>query len=350
MAVAAEDHSFTPSNASLVDRYLRRKVAGGQISDDASACFFNDADVCSARPYDLVRDRTPARVPCRDAGDGMQWFFFSPARCGGKRRSRTIDGTSGKESWHSEGSAVAVEGSAAGGFVQKFSYHVRPAPGVVEKPGWIMAEYSVVKETRAGDLVLCKVYKSPRGPGRSRAPSSSANSGCKRKAMDDEEHVEAATPSTRPRLTDEDDVMVFADDIERDLLSHEDHMAAPEFMERQHVEESQPEPQLAPAAMDGKMSFDEIEAIMMADVEDDETTLRVPDGEDPVTYYMRVLGLSSDDQQPLDDAFIQTVHGPCSESEVIAAIASGVTVDELLLDGPLMSCPHPDGAFGLLCA
>ncbi|TVU37845.1 hypothetical protein EJB05_11186, partial [Eragrostis curvula] len=158
MAVDAEDHSFTPSNANLVDRYLRAKINSGKIGDDASAYLFHDTDVYSARPHDLVRNLTPARVPSRDAGDGMQWFFFSPARCGGKRRSRTIDGTSGKESWHSEGSAVAVEGSAAGGFVQKFSYHVRTAPGLVEKPGWIMAEYSVVKDTRAGDIVASRAW------------------------------------------------------------------------------------------------------------------------------------------------------------------------------------------------
>ncbi|TVU37847.1 hypothetical protein EJB05_11189, partial [Eragrostis curvula] len=307
MAVAADDHSFTPSNESLVDRYLRPKIAGGQINDHANACFFNDADVCSARPYDLVRHRTPARVPCRDAGDGMQWFFFSPARCKSltTRRSRTIDGTSGKESWHSEGSPVAVEGSAGGGFMQKFSYHVRPAPGVIEKPGWIMAEYTVNKDTtRAGDLVLCKVYRSPRGPGRSRASSSSSasaaatNSGCKRKATDDEEHLEAATPCTRPRLTEEDDVMLLAEDIERGLLSHDDHTAAPEFEETtQHVEESEPEPQLVDETVDGKMSFEEIKAaIMMGDEEDEK--LRVPDGEDPVAFYMRFLGLSDVHQQP----------------------------------------------------
>ncbi|TVU37852.1 hypothetical protein EJB05_11193, partial [Eragrostis curvula] len=283
MAVAADDHSFTPSNESLVDRYLRPKIAGGQINDHANACFFNDADVCSARPYDL---------PC-----ALQ-VVDDEAVANHRRNQRQGVLALG-------GQPVAVEGSAGGGFMQKFSYHVRPAPGVIEKLGWIMAEYTVNKDTtRAGDLVLCKVYRSPRGPGRSRASSSSSasaaatNSGCKRKATDDEEHLEAATPCTRPRLTEEDDVMLLAEDIERGLLSHDDHTAAPEFEETtQHVEESEPEPQLVDETVDGKMSFEEIKAaIMMGDEEDEK--LRVPDGEDPVAFYMRFLGLSDVHQQP----------------------------------------------------
>ncbi|KAK3127046.1 hypothetical protein QOZ80_7AG0567570 [Eleusine coracana subsp. coracana] len=210
--------AFSPSNDELVDRYLRAKLSGL-----AKSRFFHDADVCSARPDDLVRDYTPARVQSRDAGDGKQWYFFSPVRfLGGslKKRSRTIDGTGDTECWHAEGRTKPVEGSAAGGYMTKFSYHVKNKIGpkkMVEKPGWIMAEYSFKDTMEDGDMVLCKIYKSPRC---SKARSSS---GRKRKAADDLDLEEEAMPSRRKKKTaqteeeEDEDAMLFAGDTERDL-------------------------------------------------------------------------------------------------------------------------------------
>lgn len=82
----------------------------------------------------------PARVQSRDAGDGKQWYFFSPAHYIGtkskSKRSRTVDGTDEKEFWHAEGRPKLVQGrNGGGGFVTKLSYHVRIGPKVVEKPG-----------------------------------------------------------------------------------------------------------------------------------------------------------------------------------------------------------------------
>ncbi|KAK3127061.1 hypothetical protein QOZ80_7AG0567760 [Eleusine coracana subsp. coracana] len=336
---AEEEDSFSPSNDRLVDRYLRAKI-DGKFSGLAKAAYFVDADVCSARPEELVRNHgMPACVQSRDAADCKQFYFFSPARFVGttsvKKRSRTIDGTGEMESWHAEGRPKPVEGSAAGGFVTKFSYHVRIGPKkIVEKPGWIMAEYSL-KDTGPGDTVLCKVYRSPRGHGRSKASSSSSStkSGCKRKAADE---LEEATSSTRPRMTNQEDgdanAMMFAGDLERDLQSVEHHEMVPQFGETHIVEESQLEPQLG-----------ELQTWMMTDVEDD-GILQVPDGKDPEAFYMGVLFGDKEEQQ---NAAVQTVYGPLNDGDVIAALATGVTLDELLLDRP--SCAHPFGNLGIPC-
>jgi hypothetical protein len=250
----AEDDSFSfcPSDDRLVDHYLRAKIQG-TIGGLSNAAYFLDADVCPTRPEELVRAHgTPARVSSQYACDGKQFYFFSTAHFVGasaKRRSRTISVTGKNESWHAEGRPKPVEWSTAGGYVQKFSYHVRigPRTGDVEKPGWIMAEYSF-ENPKEGDSVLCKIYRSPRGPGRS------ANSGCKRKAADD---LEAATPSTRPRQTEEheDGVMLFAGNLERDLQS---------------VSVQDP----APALEFDEMSLEEFQNWMMTDIEDSGTILQ----------------------------------------------------------------------------
>ncbi|KAK3125026.1 hypothetical protein QOZ80_7BG0599130 [Eleusine coracana subsp. coracana] len=328
MAISDEDDSFfCPSNDRLVDRYLRAKL-DGRLSDlGAKAAYFVDADVCSARPEDLVRRHgMPASVKSRDAADCKQWYFFSPVRllgCSTKKKSRTIAGTDDKESWHAEGSPKPIDGSTCSGYVTKFSYHIRIGPKITEKPGWIMAEYSFKDE----DVVLCKIYKSPRGPGRS----------SKRKAAED---IEA--PSTRLRMTHEDqneDDAMFAGDLEHSLLS-----AVSESQQMQNIEESQQELQFGGQMQNiGTMAFDELEKMMMTDVEDQAgTTLQVPEGEDPEAFYWGVL--FGDEEH----ASIQTVQGPLTDGDVIAALASGVTLDELLLDGP--SSPHPFAALGVPCA
>ncbi|KAK3140433.1 hypothetical protein QOZ80_5AG0400930 [Eleusine coracana subsp. coracana] len=285
MAIPDEDDSFCPSNGRLVDRYLRAKL-DDRLSDlGAKAAYFVDADVCSARPEELVcRHGMPASVESRDAADCKQWYFFSPMCLLGislKKKSRTIAGTGDNESWHVEGSPKPIEGNAGSGYLTKFSYH-----------------------------------KSPRGPGQS----------SKRKAAEDIE-----VPNMRPCMTDEDqneDDAVFAGDLEHSLLSVEQHTAAAaEFGEAQNVS--------------GTMSFDDLQKLMMIDVEDKGTTLQVPDGEDPEAFYMGVLFGDK------EHAAIQTVRGPLTDGDVIAALASGVTLGELLPYGP--SSPRPAGALGVPC-
>ncbi|KAL6862190.1 hypothetical protein ACP4OV_016839 [Aristida adscensionis] len=228
---AEEGFVFCPSDETLVDLYLRAKIAGAP-----HAChFLVDADVCSAPPYQLAERHLPATGAACSA-DGRVWYFFSSVRyVGGTRRmrGRTVDGTDGKECWHPEGKEKKA-GHGGGGYLKKFSYHVKTAPGVAEKPGWLMVEYGYYGVTGC-DTVLCKVYRSPRGPGRSCA-SSAAASCCKRKAANGSEHLrmEEAPPSSKARLQamDDDDCMLFAGSLDQKLQSDDNRAAAaPELSE-----------------------------------------------------------------------------------------------------------------------
>uniref|UniRef100_A0A8I7B6T5 NAC domain-containing protein n=1 Tax=Hordeum vulgare subsp. vulgare TaxID=112509 RepID=A0A8I7B6T5_HORVV len=203
---------FNPPDRELTDTYLRREIDGQPIA----ASFMHHVDVYSAAPEKLVegRQQAPGIGEAQRDQDKRAWYFFTTLRHAGKnvagrhrRISRTIGGADDgkKRWWHSEGSAKPAKGSAAGGELQKFSYKVESMPG-----GWLMTEYSI---RGAGDLVLCKIYKTPR-PRRphvsSPASSSSSScttstvadlsgSGCKRKASGD--HPDA--PTTTQRKTHE---------------------------------------------------------------------------------------------------------------------------------------------------
>ncbi|KAG8098842.1 hypothetical protein GUJ93_ZPchr0013g37854 [Zizania palustris] len=143
-----------------------------------------------------------------------------------KRKARTISGTDGKKWWHSESSKKPVEGAAPGGYFQKFSYKEKTTSGVF-KPGWLMVEYGVSKEHGgAADLVLCKIYRSPRKNNSSGSSSSScgtstsqatmtplsmsqSDSGSsKRKAAAD--HPKAPPPTVQ-RTSGEEDFFLLAD-------------------------------------------------------------------------------------------------------------------------------------------
>ncbi|KAL6658007.1 hypothetical protein ACP70R_005787 [Stipagrostis hirtigluma subsp. patula] len=291
MMEMTDEVDLPPRDHELVDRYLRAKIAG----ELRVGRFVIDADVCSAPPYVLAERHAPA--PGTGDGDSRAWYFFSPVRYVGASKTmrwRTIDGTGGKERWHAEGKDKPVKGSA-GGYLTKLSYRVKTAPGVNEKPGWLMVEYGVYG---SDDTVLCKIYKSPRGPGRSCASSSGSSSECssgrKRKARDSDEHLQAAPPSARARLhqTHDDDAMLFAGSLDQELLS-DNLAAAPEFGE------TQPELQVAPAAVDGSSEYppelEEMKNFLMADDEDDAMALQVPYGEDPGSFYSRLV--AGDDQQ-----------------------------------------------------
>uniref|UniRef100_A0A0D9WZF3 NAC domain-containing protein n=1 Tax=Leersia perrieri TaxID=77586 RepID=A0A0D9WZF3_9ORYZ len=145
----------------------------------------HDVDV-----YLLPPDELTTKYEHAPAGtDGAKvWYFFypitKPKNGRTTRRSRTIGGDSTKW-YHSEGSKKVVNGCAAvGGYYQKFTYKEKTESGGNVKPGWLMTEYGVTPEHGGVDLVLCKIYMSPRAPSR------------KRKAAE-EEHVDAPPPTVQ---------------------------------------------------------------------------------------------------------------------------------------------------------
>jgi hypothetical protein len=340
--VPAEDDRdcFCPGDDQLINHYLHAKTAG-KTSLLANACYFDDADVCSAGPDDLVRDHgVLASVPRKDAAGGEQWFFFSPARFTGasmKRQSRTVDGTGDAECWHAEGRPRPVEG----GFVQKFTYHVKVAPGVLEKPGWIMAEYTSKNVVGMGETVLCKIYRSPRGPGSRKnesLSSAAAKSRCKSKTKAAEDLEAAASRSSKrrgPRKTKEDDATPFHGDIESDeLLSFtEDPTTAPEFGEVRHAEEWQhlPTPEF------GEVLYDYVEQWQFPQVAGEFTTLLTAEYDIDDLKVLGILpnGGGEDDAQASynqqQDAGVQTAQTP---RDVIAALQS-------------WPYPHPDSNIGV---
>uniref|UniRef100_A0A0D9WZF1 NAC domain-containing protein n=1 Tax=Leersia perrieri TaxID=77586 RepID=A0A0D9WZF1_9ORYZ len=179
--------SFLPSDTVLVDRYLLPKIAGTSLDDLGCKAFMHDVDV-----YSLPPDELTAKYEHAPTGtDGAKvWYFFCPitkpknAGKGTIRRSRTIGGDI-KRWYHSEGSKKEVNGCAAiGGYYQKFTYKEKTASGGNVKPGWLMTEYGVAPEHGGTDMVLCKIYMSPRAPSR------------KRKAAE-EEHVDAPPPTVQ---------------------------------------------------------------------------------------------------------------------------------------------------------
>ncbi|KAL5218245.1 hypothetical protein ABZP36_018929 [Zizania latifolia] len=184
-----EGFSFVPQDSVLVDSFLRPKIAGHSFSSHITA-FMHDVDVYSVPPDQLAAEHEHAPTTGRKV-----WYFFSPraraksARGGGAattRRARTI-GADGNRWWHSEGSQKEVKGSASGGYFKKFTYKEKTASGVVVKPGWLMVEYGITQEHGGANLVLCKIYCSPR-------TESPSVSGChKRKA--EENHLEAPPPT-----------------------------------------------------------------------------------------------------------------------------------------------------------
>jgi hypothetical protein len=172
-------YEFSPSDQRLIDVYLRSKIAGKDVGGGS----IHDVDVTSDHPYNLVRKHAPAPTPgsLTGGGDKGVWFFFSlkryvrnskaSARSGSRLRNwaRTVLGVDGRKKgvwpWHTEGRKKTVPGSA-GGYFQKLSYEEVTPSGSVVKPGWLMIEYAIEEEHGGGGaMVLCKVYKSPRGPG-----------------------------------------------------------------------------------------------------------------------------------------------------------------------------------------
>lgn len=310
--LAAAGLAFLPQDRELIDLFLRPKLAGQPFH----AGFIHDVDVYSAAPGKLVAKLDPA--PGSGGGDGRVWYFFSPvhyvggdknARRGGgvARKSRTVGAADGKEWWHSETGPKPVKDSATGGKFQKFSYKVKTASGVV-KPGWLMVEYSVDSQEHGGaDLVLCKVYRSPRAPPLSRLSSSATSvalpksSGCKkRKAAG--EHPEAP-PCSVPRRTDE--IVEPFETIELDVMSDDSDMLP-----------------LLPLVLD--------ELEMRTYLFGDEPGAPPPAEPEP------------EEDAGATGSLVQTVDGLRTEQELMEALAMGATVDDLL--GPKQG---ESGASGL---
>uniref|UniRef100_A0ACD5VGN6 Uncharacterized protein n=1 Tax=Avena sativa TaxID=4498 RepID=A0ACD5VGN6_AVESA len=159
-AAQRPDFASHPSDLELITTYLIPWVNTGERPWK----FIHDADVYAARPEDLAGTYAPAT-----ASDGQEgWYFFSTLRSKnrrGQRKSRTI------------------------GWRQFFSFMTKEEGQRVRniRSGWIMVEIGLEQEGSSDELVLCKVYRSPRkGPAPSAVESTAAagTSGRKRKADD----------------------------------------------------------------------------------------------------------------------------------------------------------------------
>ncbi|CAM0882093.1 unnamed protein product [Alopecurus aequalis] len=179
-AAPRPDFACHPQDQELIKSYLIPRVASGQ-----HPCkFTHDADVYAAGPGDLTSVYSPAT-----ASDGEKaWYFFTslPAKSvHGQRRPRTV--ATGEGCWHSEaGVKLVFDGDHQIGWRQFFSFMTKDAGQRVRnvRSGWIMVEIGLEQEGSSDELVLCKVYRSPR--------ASTPAAGRKRKA--DDNNSAAVTP------------------------------------------------------------------------------------------------------------------------------------------------------------
>ncbi|CAO2178790.1 unnamed protein product [Urochloa humidicola] len=160
-----------PTDLELVNSYLRPWVETGL----KAGAFIHEADVYAADPADLTRQFAPAV-----AQDGERaWYFFTPLRhksVRGKRKARTV--ATGGGCWHNEAKSkpvyTGINGKRQIGHRQSFSFVKKEGGGRV-RTGWLMMELRLLKDGAAadgkgeaaaamGNLVLCKVYRSPRNP------------------------------------------------------------------------------------------------------------------------------------------------------------------------------------------
>uniref|UniRef100_A0A0E0JMC8 NAC domain-containing protein n=1 Tax=Oryza punctata TaxID=4537 RepID=A0A0E0JMC8_ORYPU len=166
------DFGSHPTDQELVTKYLRRHVESG----GNPWRYVHEADVYAADPDDLTGKYSPAV-----AGDGSRaWYFFTTVRSkstGGQRRARAV-GDGG--CWHSEAGARDVVGGIRSprpiGRRQFFSFVTKEGPRRV-RSGWIMVEIGLKyaqQNVSSDELVLCKVYRSPRAPPAAAADKSMA--------------------------------------------------------------------------------------------------------------------------------------------------------------------------------
>ncbi|CAO2170983.1 unnamed protein product [Urochloa humidicola] len=159
-----------PTDLELFNSYLRPWVETGL----KAGAFIHEADVYAADPADLTRRFAPAV-----AQDGERaWYFFTPLRhksVRGKRKARTV--ATGGGCWHNEAKSkpvyTGINGKRQIGHRQSFSFVKKDGGGRV-RTGWLMMELRLLKDgatadgkgeaAAMGNLVLCKVYRSPRNP------------------------------------------------------------------------------------------------------------------------------------------------------------------------------------------
>ncbi|KAL6845293.1 hypothetical protein ACP4OV_024788 [Aristida adscensionis] len=189
------DFASHPSEEELIASYLRPRAAAKQ---PVAPSFIHDADVYSASPAVLTNEFAPA---CAGNGDEA-WYFFSAVRAkspDGQRKARTVD--TGEGCWHSEAGArpVVEEPRRRLGHRQSFSF-VTNVDGRRVRSGWLMVELGL---DGAEDMVLCKIYFSPRAnkAGRTAMASScpSSSAGRKRKATDHNEDDGGGKNTVRQR-------------------------------------------------------------------------------------------------------------------------------------------------------
>ncbi|XBI73339.1 hypothetical protein VPH35_067111 [Triticum aestivum] len=326
--------TFNPPDRELTDVYLRREIDGQPI---VTGFMHRNVDVYSAAPEKLVEglQHAPGIGEARGDQDKRVWYFFTTLRHAGKnvpggprRMSRTIAGAADgkKRWWHSEGSLKAVKGSAAGGELQKFTYKVESASG---SGGWLMTEYSI---HGAGDLVLCKVYKTPRprparrphvsSPASSLSSSSSctttaadlSGSGCKRKASGD--HPDA--PTTTQRKTQE--AMAYIQMEEEDEIYSAPHQTDQDIEGFSFCTADPTPVPGAASSSSAKSVFLDLDAGVTVDLDA------------PVVAPQSAPG-----------AFVEEDAGLASGADSVDKIVfyeTGVTVDDLL-DGFLYTMPEP---------
>lgn len=176
-AAPRPDFASHPSDLELITTYLIPWVSTGERPWK----FIHDADVYAARPEDLAAQYAPAT-----ASDGQEgWYFFSTLRSKnrrGQRKSRTVGSGTDDGCWHSERAAKALSAgighSRQIGYRQTFSFATK-GDGRLVRSGWLMAEIGLNSDGSAEDeLVLCKVYRSPRvGPAKKRSTTAATEAG-----------------------------------------------------------------------------------------------------------------------------------------------------------------------------
>ncbi|KAF0917373.1 hypothetical protein E2562_017830 [Oryza meyeriana var. granulata] len=198
------DFGSHPTDQELVTRYLRRHVESGKNPWP----YVHEADVYAADPDDLTGEYTPAV-----ASDGSRaWYFFTTVRAksgGGQRRARAV-GDGG--CWHSESGAKDVVGGIRSprpiGRRQFFSF-VTKVGGRRVRSGWIMVEIGLgyaQQDVPSDELVLCKVYRSPRAPPAARKftagppPAAQISKTADEPAPDDVKPAVAAAPTPDTKI------------------------------------------------------------------------------------------------------------------------------------------------------
>ncbi|XP_062180038.1 uncharacterized protein LOC133884589 [Phragmites australis] len=188
-------HDFLshPSEDELITSFLRPRVA----SADWSCKLIHDADVYSAGPASLTNEFAPAIASNGDKA----WYFFSAvrakSRCG-QRKARTVD--TGEGCWHSEAGAkpVVEQPCRRLGHRQSFSF-VTMVDGRRVRSGWLMVEVGI---DDAEDMVLCKIYFSPRAHPAGRT-AVALSAGRKRKAAVADKNPAPVPQRRRVRPTEE---------------------------------------------------------------------------------------------------------------------------------------------------